>query len=625
MIRFIKRRSGIELVMVIILMGALSTISVALLSMVSSENALSSREIRQQQMQQVAEAGANYYRWHLAHYPNDYKDGTTGAGPYIHDFKNATGQVIGRFELTITPPPNGSTIATIQSVGYLLVTPKAKRTVTMQVGIPSLTKYAVVGNTALRFGEGTDIYGPIHSNSGLRVDGTAHGLVTSAQSSYDDPDHGTCYNGVTPVNEYAVHTHVLVSGSVTNSCPSAERAITPTPPDRSDIFQGGRLFPVAPIDFSGITVDLSTIRTKAQAGGIYLGPSGAQGYHLTLRTDGKIDMQIVNTQQRCQYRSGTGSCTVGTCSRRSCSNNVTKSCSGASGCPGGTCQFNSCSTGAQCPSSGSCIINNSCSLDSDCPTGGACANLHDYGYCSNNFNTLCSQDNACGTGNTCILSSHSIGSNAGDQSSFTYSGNPSIGYPLPANGTIFVADDVWVDGQINVAKITIAAAKDPISTGQARIFLNKDLKYTNYDGRDGIGLIAQQDILVGYFSQDTIRIDAAMIAQKGRIGRPYYGTAFTSQTNNQYFKITPDGRTNPSGGATCQEYRKRSALTTNGSLVTNQRYGFAWVGSSFNCGTSGNDSGYCDRTLSFDQNLVFGPPPSFPTTGEYRILSYTEH
>ena len=33
---------------------------------------------------QVAETGLEYYRWHLAHWPNDLQDGTGHAGPYVH-------------------------------------------------------------------------------------------------------------------------------------------------------------------------------------------------------------------------------------------------------------------------------------------------------------------------------------------------------------------------------------------------------------------------------------------------------------------------------------------------------------------------------------------------------------
>lgn len=663
--KLFRQRPGVELIMIIVIMSLLSAIGVAILTTASSINTLSSREIRQQQLHAIAEAGVNYYRWHLAHYPDDYQDGTGAAGPYVHNYTDATGTVIGKFELTVTPPPNGSSIATIQSVGYLNSTPKAKRTVTIRLGIPSLSKYAVVANDNMRFGEGTEIFGPIHSNGGIRLDGLAHGLVTSAQSSYDDPDH---IGG----NEFGVHTHVNVGGGINNSFRPAE-APPSAVPDRSDVFLGSRQFPVTPIDFNGITIDLAGLITKAQASGIYLPPSGGQGYHLTLRTDDKIDMRIVNVQQRCQFRSGTGSCSfgictrgicsIGQCSRRQCSNDPTRSCTRNSNCQGGgtclptasscttvaqcpsgatcqvnnacqnngdcpsggTCQISTCTASPQCPSGASCNINNSCTSDSNCTGGATCGNLKDFGYCSNNFNVICTQDATCGTGNSCILSSHSIGTAASDQSSFTYNSAPSLGVAIPANGIIFAADDLWVDGQIDASRLTIVAARDPLSTGQARIFLNKDLKYTNYDGRDSIGLIAQQDILVGYFSNDTIEIDAALIAQKGRVGRPYYGTGFIGATEpDSSFKIYPYGETNPSGGLTCREYRKRSSLTSKGSLATNQRYGFAWVGTAFSCGTDSNNSGYCDRILSYDSNLLYAPPPSFPTTGQYSIISYTE-
>ena len=50
---------------------------------------LTSKVIRttgdKEQALQIAEAGINYYQWHLAHYPNDYKDGTNENGPYIQD------------------------------------------------------------------------------------------------------------------------------------------------------------------------------------------------------------------------------------------------------------------------------------------------------------------------------------------------------------------------------------------------------------------------------------------------------------------------------------------------------------------------------------------------------------
>lgn len=522
------RRPGLELIFVIILMVMLSAIGLAVLQMVSSQNILSSREIRQQQIFDITEAGVNYYRWHLAHYPNDYQDGTNTAGPYVHDVNDTSGVVIGRYALSITPPVTGSTIATIQSSGYLINNPKATRTVIVKLGIPSLSKYAVVANNDIRFGAGTEVFGPVHSNGGIHFDGIAHGLVTSSKTTYTDPDGFGTRPGV---------------WSLTN-------------PDTT-IFLGGKQYPVAPIDFNGITVNLASLQAAAVANGISLPSSTKQGYHLTLRTDGKVDMRKVNVEQTCQIKNG--------------------------------------------------------------------SQWLDFGYCSNNFNTACTQSSTCGTGNSCLIADHSIGTAATDQATFTYQGGSSLGVPLPTNGIIFAADNLWVDGQINTARVTIVAAKDPLATGRADIYLNKDLTYTNYDGRDVIGLIAQNDILTGYFSEDDLRVDAALIAQNGRVGRPYLGSAFSSSTNNSNFQIFPVGEKNPSNTSTCQEYRKRATLTLDGSMATNQRYGFAWVGNLFSCGSGlSNDSGYCTRNLIFDNNLTFSPPPSFPTSGQYTVISYTE-
>ena len=48
-----------------------------------------------EQALQIAEAGVNYYQWHLAQFPTDYKDGTGSAGPYVHAFQDKDGNNIG--------------------------------------------------------------------------------------------------------------------------------------------------------------------------------------------------------------------------------------------------------------------------------------------------------------------------------------------------------------------------------------------------------------------------------------------------------------------------------------------------------------------------------------------------
>src|SRR3990167_6193021 len=76
---------------------------------------------------QVAEAGVDYYRWHLAHAATDYQDGTGAPGPYVHEYRDATGAVIGTFTLTITPPPVGSTLVIVVSEGFVTANPSITR------------------------------------------------------------------------------------------------------------------------------------------------------------------------------------------------------------------------------------------------------------------------------------------------------------------------------------------------------------------------------------------------------------------------------------------------------------------------------------------------------------------
>ena len=55
-------------------------------------------------------------------------------------------------------------------------------------------------------------------------------------------------------------------------------------------------YPVPQIDFNGITADLVSLKSLAQnSGGIYLGDSGAQGYHVYLQSDGTFDVYRVDS------------------------------------------------------------------------------------------------------------------------------------------------------------------------------------------------------------------------------------------------------------------------------------------------------------------------------------------
>lgn len=230
---------------------------------------------------QLAESGIDYYRWHLAHSQNDYQDGTGAPGPYVHQVSDKDGNNVGRFSLTIGAPIVGSTKVRIESTG----TPASStvsRKIRVEMAIPSLAKYAVAANDLMRFGEGTEIFGPVHSNKGIRFDGLAHNIVTSALSSYDDPDSDDCNNNYS----FAVHTCV----NPKDPSPPA------SPPSHASVFEVGRQFPVPAVDFTGLTNNLANIKSSAKTNGKYFAASGAQGYQIILKTNDTFDIYKVNSQ-----------------------------------------------------------------------------------------------------------------------------------------------------------------------------------------------------------------------------------------------------------------------------------------------------------------------------------------
>jgi hypothetical protein len=166
---------------------------------------------------------------------------------------------------------------------------------------------------------------------------------------------------------------------------------------------------------------------------------------------------------------------------------------------------------------------------------------------------------------------------------------------FPANGLIFVEDHLWIDGKINTARLTIAAGVLPdVIANRKSITVNNNLLYTNYDGTDALSLIAQNNINAGLSSIDTMRIDGALIAQNGRIGRYYYNSS-------------------------CGANYLQTSLTLDGMLASSLRYGFAY-GSA-----SSVTSGYQTRDIIYDSNLLYAPPPSFPlTSNQYSIISWKE-
>jgi hypothetical protein len=230
------------------------------------ENRASGHKQNREAAFQIAEAGVNYYRWHLAHNKTDYQDGTGQAGPYVHNFEDKDGNIIGHFSLNITPP-NGSTIVTVESTGWLDSQPESKRTLKVRLGFPALTDYAFLTNTDVWIGNNEVIHGKFHANGGVRFDGITDAPVTSAVPTYLCKAYHGCGNQTKPG----------IWG------------------------QGGPVtywsFPVPAQDFSAVTAKLAEIKANTQppATGLYLSSSGKQGWRLQFLSNGTINAYKVNT------------------------------------------------------------------------------------------------------------------------------------------------------------------------------------------------------------------------------------------------------------------------------------------------------------------------------------------
>ncbi len=206
----------------------------------------------------IAQSGAEYYRWHLAHDPKDYKDGTSSAAPYIHTLSDPYGNTEGTYSLTITPPATGSSIITINSQGWLNSHPDIKRTV--------IAKYAFLTNANVWYGSKITVHGKVFSNGGIRMDGTNDSTVQSAKATY------TC-------------------GTETGCNPSQTKNGVWGEGGPQNLWD----FPVTAVDFNSIVVDFTTMKTAAQTSGVYLTASGVYGYHLKFNTDGTYTIYKVTT------------------------------------------------------------------------------------------------------------------------------------------------------------------------------------------------------------------------------------------------------------------------------------------------------------------------------------------
>lgn len=211
---------------------------------------------------QIAEAGLEYYRWFLSHFPGDITNGTGRSGPFVIPYSDPEGGVVGSYTLSIT----GNTACGIAqsidvtSTGVSSNAPNISSTLIARYAAPSVASYSYIVGSSVWAGADRIINGPYHSNGGVRMDGTANSTVSSSLSTWNCTSHFGCS--------------------------------PPQPSAPGVVGTGGNqnlwTFPTPQMDFNGIAADFPMLRTRAIDQGIYLprysstsGSNRHRGYRLT--------------------------------------------------------------------------------------------------------------------------------------------------------------------------------------------------------------------------------------------------------------------------------------------------------------------------------------------------------
>jgi hypothetical protein len=196
-----------------------------------------------------------------------------------------SGQVVGSFSVTSTSGQScGQTVKRdIVSSGSVLKFPDVKRKIEVVYARPSVAQYSYVLNSDVWIGGDHQISGPYHSNGGIRMDGQNKSVITSARNDWIC----TSAFGCSPCPT-ANGCHMDGSNC---TCPGV---FTTTTNSKTDLFE----YPYESFDFTGITIDLSQMKSVAQSSGAYLPKSttinsSAKGYHIIFRSDGKFDVKII--------------------------------------------------------------------------------------------------------------------------------------------------------------------------------------------------------------------------------------------------------------------------------------------------------------------------------------------
>ena len=268
-------QKGALLVLVLIFGAIFFLIVVAFMGFVVTQSQVQKAKLSSERALAIAEGGLNYYKWYLAHNPDDVTFGTGLPGPYEVPYIDPELGAIGTSSLAIASSTFCGVVASIdiESTGYTTEDPANERTIYARYAKPTVAEFAYIINSNVWAGSDRTIIGPYHSNGAIRMDGTNNSTVTSGLDEWECDGSINCDSGSVSVGDDIP----AVFGDGPNSA----------------LWNTG----VPPIGFAGLTVNLSEMESRACApgsGGICVPPSGDWGYRVDFQSDNTVDFYVVD-------------------------------------------------------------------------------------------------------------------------------------------------------------------------------------------------------------------------------------------------------------------------------------------------------------------------------------------
>ncbi len=292
-----SRRHGAFLPIILAISGLLLAYAVLIVTLSISNMKSATLQNKRITSMSLAEAGIDYYMWHLTHNDTDYCDDqackcldqslTTCSdgpyGPYSHDYKDQNGKVVGTYSLVISPPTASDSSVTVKSIGK--VSGKSPtRTVSAKLGMRSISDYALVcSNNEGYIARGEVIDGSIFMNlAGAKIDGEvtgyAYSTLSKAPNGYSNGFFPGIHDGIWLGPNGKVGTKVSQNPSLTQN-------------QMESYIKLG----VQAIDMEKILVDINKMRDQAkdQGRGHYYDGS-VFGWHIVLKADTYDLYQVKN-------------------------------------------------------------------------------------------------------------------------------------------------------------------------------------------------------------------------------------------------------------------------------------------------------------------------------------------